>query len=108
MVPGGVPEARLAEAGFMWSQERAAWYHQVPPTHPTPSVSPLSTPSSTTNITSTTSNTTTTTSNTWYHQGTEFGRRKAETEERSIEKLVNYLEVRHLFRTITEYCQLSE
>ena len=49
-----------------------------------------------------------TTSNTWYHQGTEFGRRKAETEERSIEKLVNYLEVRHLFRTITEYCQLSE
>ena len=29
----------------------------------------------------------------WYHQGTEFGRRKAEVEERSIEKLVNYLEV---------------
>merc|ERR1719244_1638220 len=28
----------------------------------------------------------------WYHQGTEFGRRKAETEEKSVEKLVNYLE----------------
>jgi len=53
MVPGGVAEGRLTEAGFMWSQERAAWYHQ----------------------------------------GTEFGRRKAETEEKSIEKLVNYLEI---------------
>ena len=53
MVPQGVAEARLGEAGFMYSQERAAWYHQ----------------------------------------GTEFGRRKAETEEKSIEKLVNYLEV---------------
>ena len=29
----------------------------------------------------------------WYHQGTEFGRRKAENEEKSVEKLVNYLEV---------------
>merc|ERR1719228_734431 len=28
----------------------------------------------------------------WYHQGTEFGRRKAENEEKSVEKLVNYLE----------------
>jgi len=28
----------------------------------------------------------------WYHQGTEFGRRKAEPEDRSIEKMVNFLE----------------
>merc|ERR1711971_353854 len=28
----------------------------------------------------------------WYHQGTEFGRRKAENEEKSVEKLVSYLE----------------
>ena len=31
----------------------------------------------------------------WYHQGTEFGRRKAENEEKSVEKLVSYLEVRN-------------
>ena len=30
----------------------------------------------------------------WYHQGTEFGRRKADNEERSVERLVSYLEVR--------------
>ena len=33
----------------------------------------------------------------WYHQGTEFGRRKAENEEKSVEKLVNYLEVNITF-----------
>ena len=53
MVPGGVGEARLQEAGFMFNQEKGVWYHQ----------------------------------------GTEFGRRKAENEEKSVEKLVNYLEV---------------
>ena len=53
MVPGGVPEPRLQEAGFMFNQEKGVWYHQ----------------------------------------GTEFGRRKAENEEKSVEKLVNYLEV---------------
>jgi len=52
MVPGGVGEARLQEAGFMFNQEKGVWYHQ----------------------------------------GTEFGRRKAENEEKSVEKLVNYLE----------------
>jgi len=52
MVPGGVGEARLEEAGFMFNQEKGVWYHQ----------------------------------------GTEFGRRKAENEEKSVEKLVNYLE----------------
>jgi len=52
MVPGGVPEPRLQEAGFMFNQEKGVWYHQ----------------------------------------GTEFGRRKAENEEKSVEKLVNYLE----------------
>ena len=57
MVPGGVGEARLQEAGFMFNQEKGVWYHQ----------------------------------------GTEFGRRKAENEEKSVEKLVNYLEVRICF-----------
>jgi len=52
MVPGGVGEGRLQEAGFMFNQEKGVWYHQ----------------------------------------GTEFGRRKAENEEKSVEKLVNYLE----------------
>jgi len=52
MVPGGVGESRLQEAGFMFNQEKGVWYHQ----------------------------------------GTEFGRRKAENEEKSVEKLVNYLE----------------
>ena len=57
MVPGGVGEARLQEAGFMFNQEKGVWYHQ----------------------------------------GTEFGRRKAENEEKSVEKLVNYLEVGFAF-----------
>jgi len=52
MVPNGISEVRLAEAGFMFNQEKQVWYHQ----------------------------------------GTEFGRRKAESEEKSVEKLVNYLE----------------
>jgi len=52
MVPSGVGEARLHEAGFMFNQEKGVWYHQ----------------------------------------GTEFGRRKAEAEEKSVEKLVSYLE----------------
>ena len=53
MVPNGVSEGKLAEAGFMYNQEKGSWYHQ----------------------------------------GTEFGRRKAEPEDRSIEKMVNFLEV---------------
>ena len=57
MVPGGVGESRLQEAGFMFNQEKGVWYHQ----------------------------------------GTEFGRRKAENEEKSVEKLVNYLEVNITF-----------
>jgi len=52
MVPTGVPENRLAEAGFLFNQEKQVWYHE----------------------------------------GTEFGRRKADLEEKSVEKLVNYLE----------------
>ena len=56
MVPGGVQESRLQEAGFMFNMEKSVWYHQ----------------------------------------GTEFGRRKAGTEEKSVEKLVSYLEVRHI------------
>lgn len=53
MVPSGVGENKLQEAGFMYSMEKSVWYHQ----------------------------------------GTEFGRRKAENEEKSVEKLVSYLEV---------------
>ena len=53
MVPSGVNELKLNEAGFMFNNEK----------------------------------------NIWYHQGTEFGRRKAENEEKSVEKLVSYLEV---------------
>ena len=53
MVPSGVNEMKLQEAGFMFNMEK----------------------------------------NVWYHQGTEFGRRKAENEEKSVEKLVSYLEV---------------
>ena len=53
MVPNGVSEGKLAEAGFMYNQEKGSWYHQ----------------------------------------GTEFGRRKAEPEDRSVEKMVNFLEV---------------
>lgn len=56
MVPNGVSEGKLCEAGFMYNQEKGSWYHQ----------------------------------------GTEFGRRKAEPEDRSVEKMVNYLEVGHL------------
>jgi len=52
MVPNGVSEGKLAEAGFMYNQEKGSWYHQ----------------------------------------GTEFGRRKAEPEDRSVEKMVNFLE----------------
>lgn len=52
MVPSGVGENKLQEAGFMYSMEKSVWYHQ----------------------------------------GTEFGRRKAENEEKSVEKLVSYLE----------------
>jgi len=52
MVPSGVNELKLNEAGFMFNNEK----------------------------------------NIWYHQGTEFGRRKAENEEKSVEKLVSYLE----------------
>jgi len=52
MVPNGVSEGKLCEAGFMYNQEKGSWYHQ----------------------------------------GTEFGRRKAEPEDRSVEKMVNYLE----------------
>ena len=54
MVPSGVHQNKLEEAGFMFNMEK----------------------------------------NVWYHQGTEFGRRKAENEEKSVEKLVSYLEVR--------------
>ena len=54
MVPSGVPDLKLQDAGFMFNVEKAVWYHQ----------------------------------------GTEFGRRKADTEERSVERLVSYLEVR--------------
>ena len=56
MVPSGVGEVKLQEAGFMYNAEKSVWYHQ----------------------------------------GTEFGRRKAENEEKSVEKLVSYLEVRNL------------
>ena len=54
MVPSGVNDQRLQEAGFMFNVEKSVWYHQ----------------------------------------GTEFGRRKADSEERSVERLVSYLEVR--------------
>ena len=54
MVPSGVSDLKLQDAGFMFNVEK----------------------------------------NVWYHQGTEFGRRKADTEERSVERLVSYLEVR--------------
>ena len=54
MVPSGVPDLKLQDAGFMFNVEKKVWYHQ----------------------------------------GTEFGRRKADTEERSVERLVSYLEVR--------------
>ena len=60
MVPSGVNDHKLQEAGFMFNMEK----------------------------------------NVWYHQGTEFGRRKAENEEKSVEKLVNYLEVSN-FSTLT-------
>ena len=53
MVPSGVSDLKLQDAGFMFNVEK----------------------------------------NVWYHQGTEFGRRKADTEERSVERLVSYLEV---------------
>jgi len=52
MVPSGVNEMKLQDAGFMFNVEK----------------------------------------NVWYHQGTEFGRRKADTEEKSVERLVSYLE----------------
>ena len=55
MVPSGVHQTKLEEAGFMFNMEK----------------------------------------NVWYHQGTEFGRRKAENEEKSVEKLVSYLEVKY-------------
>ena len=58
MVPSGVGENKLQEAGFMYSMEKSVWYHQ----------------------------------------GTEFGRRKAENEEKSVEKLVSYLEVGHYLK----------
>ena len=61
MVPNGVSEGKLAEAGFMYNQEKGSWYHQ----------------------------------------GTEFGRRKAEPEDRSVEKMVNFLEVILLFSETT-------
>ena len=67
MVPSGVGENKLQEAGFMYSMEKSVWYHQ----------------------------------------GTEFGRRKAENEEKSVEKLVSYLEVgcQHLLRNcISLFC----
>ena len=53
MVPSGVNEMKLQDAGFMFNVEK----------------------------------------NVWYHQGTEFGRRKADNEEKSVERLVSYLEV---------------
>jgi hypothetical protein len=31
----------------------------------------------------------------FYHQGTEFGRRRADPEEVSLEKFTNYLDVSH-------------
>ena len=66
MVPSGVGEARLHEAGFMFNQEKGVWYHQ----------------------------------------GTEFGRRKAEAEEKSVEKLVSYLEVsvKSMFVAVVNCC----
>ena len=54
MVPSGVNDLKLQDAGFMFNVEKSVWYHQ----------------------------------------GTEFGRRKADSEERSVERLVSYLEVR--------------
>ena len=33
----------------------------------------------------------------YYHQGTEFGRRKADPEEVSLEKFTNYLDVSFLY-----------
>ena len=54
MVPSGVNDLKLQDAGFMFNVEKKVWYHQ----------------------------------------GTEFGRRKADNEEKSVERLVSYLEVR--------------
>ena len=64
MVPNGVSEGKLAEAGFMYNQEKGSWYHQ----------------------------------------GTEFGRRKAEPEDRSVEKMVNFLEV----KLANHYCSFHD
>ena len=53
IVPSGVGEVKLQEAGFMYDKEKSIWYHQ----------------------------------------GTGFGKSKAENEEKSVEKLVSYLKV---------------